>query len=69
VTPDCYYYGTLPNSYLGAIQVGLTSSNANKYNANTEAFAAQAGWSFASGLGSVDANNLLKAWKAFVNVK
>lgn len=69
VTPDCYYYGTLPNSYLGAIQVGLTSTNANKYNANTEAFAAQAGWSFASGLGSVDANNLLKAWKAFVNVQ
>ena len=69
VTPDCYYYGNLPNSYLGPIQVGLTSSNASKYNANTEAFAAQPGWSFASGLGSVDANNLLKAWKSFVNVK
>ncbi len=68
VTPDCYYYGNLPNSYLGPIQVGLTSTSTSKYNATTEAFAARPGWSFASGLGSVDANNLLKAWKAFVNV-
>ncbi|WP_445145765.1 S53 family peptidase [Dyella sp. Tek66A03] len=69
VTPDCYFYGTLPNSYLGPIQVGLTSTNISKYNSNTEAYAAEAGWSFASGLGSVNANNLFNAWKAFVNVK
>lgn len=69
VTPDCYYYGALPNSWLGSIQTGLTSTNASKYNATTEAFAARPGWSFASGLGSVDANNLLSAWKAFVNVQ
>jgi hypothetical protein len=69
VTPDCYFYGTLPNSYLGPLQVGLTSTNISKYNSNTEAYAAEAGWSFASGLGSVNANNLFNAWKAFVNVK
>ncbi|WP_266183866.1 S53 family peptidase [Dyella humicola] len=69
VTPDCYFYGNLPGSYLGPLQVGLTSTNINKYNSNTEAFATQAGWSFASGLGSVNANNLFNAWKAFVNVK
>ena len=69
VTPDCYFYGSLPNSYLGPLQVGLTSTNASKYNSNTEAYVAEAGWSFASGLGSVNANNLFSAWKAFVNVK
>ncbi|AIF45785.1 S53 family peptidase [Dyella japonica] len=69
VTPDCYFYGALPNSWLGPIQVGLTTTNASKYNASTEAYAARPGWSFASGLGSVDANNLLTAWKAFVNVQ
>lgn len=69
VTPDCYFYGALPNSWLGSIQTGLTSTSTSKYNATTEAFAARPGWSFASGLGSVDANNLLSAWKAFVNVK
>jgi len=69
VTPDCYYYGALPNSFLGPIQVGLTSTNISKYNPKTEAYAAQPGWSFASGLGSVNANNLFNAWKAFVNVQ
>jgi hypothetical protein len=69
VTPDCYFYGSLPGSFYGPIQVGLTSTNASKYNSNTEAYPAAAGWSFASGLGSVNANNLFSAWKAFVNVK
>lgn len=69
VTPDCYFYGTLPNSIYGSIQVGLTSTNASKYNTQTEAYAAEAGWSFASGLGSVNAGNLFKAWKSFVNVQ
>jgi hypothetical protein len=69
VTPDCYFYGSLPASSYGPLQVGLTSTNASKYNINTEAFAAEPGWSFASGLGSVNAQNLFNAWKAFVNVK
>jgi subtilase family serine protease len=69
-TPDCYYYGTIQNfeGFYGPTQVGLTSSNANKYNANTAAFAASAGWNFANGLGSVNADNLFTAWKKFVNV-
>jgi subtilase family serine protease len=68
-TPDCYYYGSLPGSFYGPLQVGLTSTKPNKYNANTEAYAARPGWSFAAGLGSVNANNLFNAWKAFVGVK
>ena len=68
-TPDCYYYGTIQNfeGFYGPTQVGLTSSSATKYNSNTAAFAAQAGWSFANGLGSVNADNLFAAWKKFVN--
>jgi subtilase family serine protease len=68
-TPDCYYYGTIQNfeGLFGPTQVGLTSSSTTKYNSNTAAFAAQPGWSFANGLGSVNANNLLSAWKKFVN--
>ncbi|MBE1162173.1 protease pro-enzyme activation domain-containing protein [Dyella acidiphila] len=66
-TTDCYYYGTIQNfeGFYGPTQVGLTSSSTTKYNANTAAFAAQAGWSAANGLGSVNANNLLSAWKSF----
>jgi len=69
VTPDCYFYGTIQNfeGIYGPTLVGLTSSNATKYNSNTAAFASQPGWSFANGLGSVNANNLFSAWKAFVN--
>jgi subtilase family serine protease len=68
-TPDCYYYGALPNSFYGPLQVGLTSTKPGKYNANTEAYAARPGWSFATGLGSVNAKNLLNAWEVFVGVK
>jgi subtilase family serine protease len=66
-TTDCYYYGTIQNfeGFYGPTQVGLTSSSATKYNSTTAAFAAQAGWSFANGLGSVNATNLLSAWKSF----
>lgn len=69
VTPNCYFYGTIQNfeGFYGPTLVGLTSTNATKYNSNTAAFAAQPGWSFANGLGSVNANNLFSAWKAFVN--
>jgi hypothetical protein len=51
----------------GPVQVGLTSSSTKQYTPKTAAYAAQPGWSFASGLGSVNAKNLLAAWKAFDN--
>ncbi len=62
-TPDCYFYGKL---YPGTFDVGLTSTNPNVYNKKTEAFAAKPGWSFASGLGSVNVANLLNSWSSFV---
>jgi len=66
-TPDCYYYGTINNfeGFYGPAQVGLTSTSTTKYNSTTAAYAAQAGWSFANGLGSVNATDLLSAWKSF----
>jgi subtilase family serine protease len=66
-TPDCYFYGTSENfeGFYGPTKLGLTSSNATKYNSTTAAYAAQAGWSAANGLGSVNTSNLLKAWKSF----
>lgn len=69
-TTDCYYYGTIQNfeGFYGPAQVGLTSTSSTKYNSTTAAYAAQAGWSFANGLGSVNVNNLLKAWKSFDNL-
>jgi subtilase family serine protease len=69
ITPDCYFYGTIANfqGFYGPTLVGLTSTSATKYTSNTAAYAAQPGWSFANGLGSVNANNLYSAWKAFVN--
>ena len=68
-TPDCYFYGTLKNfeGFYGPTEVGLTATSIASYNANTAAYAAHAGWSFANGLGSVNAANLLAAWKKFVN--
>jgi subtilase family serine protease len=68
-TPDCYFYGTISNfeEGFGPTQVGLTSTNASKYNSKTYAFGSQPGWSFANGLGSVNASNLYSAWKSFVN--
>lgn len=68
-TPDCYFYGTIQNflQFYGPTQVGLTATSTSNYNSNTAAYAAQAGWSFANGLGTVNAGNLLTAWKAFVN--
>jgi subtilase family serine protease len=66
-TPDCYIYGTINNfeGFFGPVQVGLTATSTTKYNSTTAAYAAQAGWSFANGLGSVNANNLFTAWKNF----
>jgi hypothetical protein len=71
VTPDCYFYATITDYELdvegslvpaGSIQLGLTSTSTSHY---APAYQAQRGWSFASGLGSVNAGNLLSAWKSF----
>jgi subtilase family serine protease len=66
-TPNCYFYGTIPNflQAYGPTLVGLTSTSTTAYNSKTSAFAAKQGWSFANGLGSVNATNLLSAWKKF----
>ena len=72
-TANCYYYTALSagNGPDGpqTLNLGLTTSVANptSYTATNKAFPAQPGWSFASGLGSVNATNLLIAWRAFVN--
>jgi subtilase family serine protease len=66
VTPNCYYYGYQD---LNLLQVGLTSTQAapTDYSPTNKAFSAGPGWSFANGLGSVNATNLLIAWRAFDN--
>ncbi len=65
-TDNCYYYGTVQQ---GRFQLGLTTTDATPtgYGMSNKAYAAQPGWSFASGLGSVNAKNLLISWRAFVN--
>lgn len=67
-TANCYYYGTVNN---GAVQIGLTSilSAPTSYSPTTKAYPAGPGWSFAAGLGSVNATNLLIAWRAFVGAQ
>ena len=72
-TSNCYFYATYPNFTVlefgifrvpvGPVKVGLTSTSSTKY---APAYAAQAGWSFANGLGSVNAKNLASAWLGFV---
>jgi subtilase family serine protease len=70
-TPDCYFYGTYNNVTLegiiplGPADTGLTSLSTATYGQATKAYAATPGWSFASGLGSVNVKNLLAAWKAY----
>ncbi|OOG59319.1 protease pro-enzyme activation domain-containing protein [Rhodanobacter sp. C03] len=70
-TPNCYYYNSFVVQNTGfdtlSVNVGLTTSDANptSYTPSNKAFSAQPGWSFASGLGSVNATNLLIAWRAF----
>lgn len=53
----------------GLIKLGLRTTDAapTGYGVSNKAYGAQPGWSFAAGLGSVDARNLLIAWRAFVN--
>jgi subtilase family serine protease len=67
-TSHCYYY--LSSDFGGGAtgHLGLTTTDANptSYGPANKAFGARPGWSFASGLGSVDAKNLLIAWRAFV---
>lgn len=65
-TYNCYFYGSVDSD---DEQVGLTSSvySPTSYTATNKAFPAQPGWSFANGLGSVNATNLLIAWRAFDN--
>ena len=71
VSPDCYFYATVTDYELdvegtlvpaGSVQLGLTSTSTSRY---APAYQAQRGWSFAAGLGSVNAGNLLSAWKSF----
>ncbi len=71
-TPNCYYYTSYVSRSTSkgteTINLGLTTSDANptSYTPANKAFSAQPGWSFASGLGSVNTTNLLIAWRAFV---
>ena len=71
-TPDCFIYQVIPVSAAGGAETGtmsagLTSTSTTQYNRKTAAFDAKPGWDFANGLGSVDADNLFKAWNAFVH--
>lgn len=66
ITTGCYFFNTV---YGGNIQVRLTTKMADPstYSPATKAYGAQPGWSFAAGLGSVNARNLLIAWRAFIH--
>ena len=68
-TPHCYFYGTVNPYGYGLETIGLTTTDAapTTYGVNNKAYGAQPGWSFAAGLGSVNATNLLIAWRAFVH--
>jgi len=71
-TSNCYYFDTVApyGANIPAIvyQIGLTTTDASPtgYSMSNKAYAAQPGWSFAAGLGSVNATNLLIAWRAYV---
>jgi subtilase family serine protease len=74
-TPNCSFFANITDFQFafdgqlfdaGPAQVGLTSVNPRfPYSLLTRAYGAQPGWSFTSGLGSVNAQNLLTAWRAF----
>lgn len=68
-TSNCYFYGSLDPYGYGVETLGLTTINGapTSYGVNNEAYAAQPGWSFATGLGSVNVGNLLTAWRAYVH--
>jgi subtilase family serine protease len=66
-TPDCYMYGSASVLLgLATANIGLTSLSTSSY---VPAYPAQPGWSFANGLGSVNASNLLTAWEKFDGLK
>ena len=74
-TPNCYFYtfelfGYNSKGNTFGDNYGLTSSVANptSYDPATKAYSAKPGWSFATGLGSVNATNLLIAWRKFAGV-
>jgi subtilase family serine protease len=66
VLPNCYFLGSVQRN---TVFVGLTAADATPtaYGTSNKAYGAQPGWSFASGLGSVNTKNLLIAWRAFVH--
>jgi len=71
-TSNCYYFDTVApyGANIPAIvfQIGLTTTDSSPtgYSLDNKAYSAQPGWSFATGLGSVNATNLLIAWRAYV---
>jgi subtilase family serine protease len=72
-TANCYFYNqtladTDENGDPVYLNFGLTTTDASPtdYTPSNKAYSAQPGWSFATGLGSVNTKNLLIAWRAFV---
>ncbi|MEO6927380.1 MAG: S53 family peptidase [Rhodanobacter sp.] len=68
-TPNCYYYTSIDVAEGETINIGLTTTDANptSYSPTNKAYGSRPGWNFTTGLGSVDAKNLLIAWRAFVH--
>ena len=68
-TSNCYYYQAIDAGNGVTINLGLTTTDVNptSYNPTNKAFGSRPGWNFTTGLGSVDARNLLIAWRAFVH--
>lgn len=80
LTNNCFFLADLSEFYvntifgpypIGPVKMGLTSTVTfpTGLNAKNEAYTARPGWSFASGLGSVNAGNLVKAWLAYAKAK
>jgi len=68
-TPNCYYYQSVDVGGGRTLNLGLTTTDASPtaYNPANKAYGSRPGWNFTTGLGSVDAKNLLIAWRAFVH--
>ena len=66
-TENCYYYNSIDEGNGATVDIGLTTADADPTDYSHPAFDARPGWSFATGLGSVDTRNLLIAWRAFVH--
>ena len=67
---NCYVYSSSDIGGGFTYYYGLNTADASptSYGVDNKAYGARPGWSFASGLGSVNATNLLIAWRAFENV-